>query len=238
MEALARVARDPALSQWFEEQRHFDSAIAAHVQSLPVPAELRSRILTGARVSRPQSWFFSPRRLWAIAAAILVFAALGAWYSMSRSAPDDSWEGGALGALTALTSGREQFDASSADAAELQRWLKANGSPSAALPARMQRLASLGCKRLLWKGHRVSIICFHGPGGELVHLAMVERSALPNPPPEGHPEYETRDGWRMACWSQGNMAMMLATRASESQLRELLSSSVSLIYHLASIAKT
>ena len=46
VEALARVARDPALSQWFEEQRHFDSAIAAHVQSLPVPAELRSRILT------------------------------------------------------------------------------------------------------------------------------------------------------------------------------------------------
>jgi hypothetical protein len=56
----------------------------------------------------------------------------------------------------------------------------------------------------------------------LVHLAMVDRAALTRPPPEGRPVYETRDGWRMASWSQGGTAMMLVTRAEESQLRALL----------------
>ena len=58
-------------------------------------------------------------------------------------------------------------------------------------------------------------------GDQTVHLAMVDRSALDRPPPEGHPEFEARDGWQMACWSQGNMAMMLATKAPESQLRAM-----------------
>jgi hypothetical protein len=97
------------------------------------------------------------------------------------------------------------------------------GSPTAsALPASLQGLASLGCKTISWNGHAISIICFHGPGGELVHLAMTDRAGLENPPPGGHPLYGDRDGWHTAAWSQGDMAMMLVTKAPESQLRALL----------------
>ena len=221
-EALAQAARDPALKVAFEAQRGFDSAVAARVQSIPIPPDLRSRILTGGRISRPSRWV-APRRLWAIAAMLALFAGLGVWYFIHGKDGSDAWEDQALGALNGLLSGQEKFDVSSANVAELQQWLRANGSPSAAaLPDGMQRLASLGCKTLSWNGNRISIICFHGPGGELVHLAMMDRSALAKPPPDGHPVYETRDGWRLACWSQGNMAMMLATRAQESQLHALL----------------
>jgi hypothetical protein len=227
--ALEQAARDPQLKAAFEGQRRFDSVVAASVQSIPVPADLRSRILTGGQISRPGSsihplpWAESARRLWPIAAMIALLASLGAWYSIHSRHDSEAWEGQALDALNQLLAGTAKFDASSPRLADLQQWLRSNGSPSeSALPAGLQHLASLGCKTLSWNGHPISIICFHGPGGELVHLAMMDRSALVKPPPDGHPIYETRDGWRLACWSQGNMAMMLATRAPESQLRALL----------------
>ena len=221
-EALAQAAGDPDLEAWFKEQRHFDSVIATRLQSAPVPGDLRSRILTGGRVSRPAPWAFA-RRLWAIAAVLALFAGLGLWYSIGSRHRPDRWEDQALATLSGLVSGREKFDAESPSVAVLRQWLRANGAPSAsALPAGLQRLAILGCKSIPWHGHPISIICFHGPGGELVHLAMVDRSVVESPPPEGHPAYESKEGWRMASWSQGDMAMMLVTRAPEAQLRALL----------------
>jgi len=220
-DAFARASHDPILKGWLEDQHRFDSGIAVRLQSVPVPPDLRSRILAGGRVSRPTPWF-SARRLWAIAAGVALFAGLGVWYSIESRHPSDQWEDQALANLSEIITGREKFDAKSPNVNDLELWLRANGSPSAAaLPTGLQRLASLGCKTFLWNGHPSSIICFHGPRGEMVHLAMVDRSALKSPPPD-HPVYETRDGWRAACWSQGDTSMMLVTRAPESQLRALL----------------
>lgn len=223
-EALAQAARDPLLEAWFEDQRRFDSAIAARLQALPVPADLRSRILAGGRVSRPVSWL-SARRLWAIAAMVTLFAGLGLWFAVGTGAPSEQWESHALAGLTELVAGREEFDAMSPRVTDLQQWLGLHGSPStgaAALPARLRGLASLGCKTLMWHGHPISIICFHGPGGEMVHLAMVDRAALESPPPDGHPVFEEKEGWRIASWSQDGLSMMLVTKAPQSQLRALL----------------
>jgi hypothetical protein len=223
--ALAQAARDPALNQWFQDQRQFDSAIAASLQSLPIPADLRSRILTGGRISRinrPASWRL-PRRRWAIAAMLVLFAGLAVQVSLRSRHASAQWQNEALTALSGLVSGRENFDATSPRVAELQQWLRANGSPvTGDLPASLRHLASLGCKTVFWHGHPISIICFHGPGGEMVHLAMTARSSLDNPPPDSHPVYAMLDGWHTASWSQGSMAMMLITKAPESQLRSLL----------------
>jgi hypothetical protein len=154
---------------------------------------------------------------------VTLLAGLGAWYSMQSRHQSLAWEGQALDTLNQLVAGREKFDVTSPNALELQQRLLANGSPSAStLPASLQHLTSLGCKTFSWNGHPISIICFHTSSGELVHLAMMDRSALLKPPPDGHPLYHTRDGWNLASWSQGNTAMMLATRAPESQLRTLL----------------
>jgi anti-sigma factor RsiW len=219
--ALALAAADPVLAAWIEDQRRFDSAIASRLQSIPVSADLRTRILAGGRVSRPVPWF-SARRLWAIAALITLFAGLGLWYSGGARPDPDGWKSQTIATVSSLLSGQTKFDVESPSVADLQQWLHANGSPDSTLPDALRRLASAGCKTIMWNGHPISIICFHGPGGEMVHLAMVDRAALSSPPPEGHPEFATRDGWRMASWSQGDVAMMLITRAQESQLRTLL----------------
>lgn len=240
-EALVQAERDPTLKTWFDDQRRTDSAIAARLKSVPVPADLRSRILTGGRLSqpgRPRPWF-STRHFWAIAATIAVFVGLASWYTGTRigtgassqiaatARPVSEWQDQAMATLTQLVAGKAAFDAQSPKIADLQQWLHANGSPVAStLPGSVQQMASLGCKIISWNGHPASLICFHGPNGELVHLAMVDRTAIANPPPEGHPIYGERNGWRMACWSQDGMAMMLLTKAPESQLRTLLAVSI------------
>ena len=221
-EALAQAVRDPSLKGWLEDQQHFDSAVAARVQSLSIPSGLRSRILTGGRLSRPAP-FFSARRLWAAAALLLLFAGLGAFYTMQARRESVAWENQALSTLSELVAGRATFDAKSPSVNELRQWLRANGSPiPVALPAGLQQMAGIGCKMAWWDGHPISILCFHCPAGDSVHLAIMDRSALRNPPPDGQPVYETRGDWNIASWSQGNMAMMLATQAPESQLRILL----------------
>lgn len=104
-DALAQAARDPALDQWFQDQRQFDSAIAAGLQSLPLPADLRSRILTGgriSRISRPASWRL-PRRLWAIAAMLLLFAGLAVQVSLRSRHASAQWQNEALTALSGLS---------------------------------------------------------------------------------------------------------------------------------------
>jgi len=221
-QALAQAASDPALKTWMDGQRQFDSAIAARVQSITIPADLRSRILTGGRVSTPAPSTFA-RRVWAIAAMVTLFAGLGAWSLIQSRRASHEWEDQALAVLSQLVSGGAKFDATSPDVTKLQLWLGANGAPGQPpLPISIQHLASLGCKTITYHGHPISIICFQGQGGELVHLAMTARSSLQHPPPQGPPVYETRDGWNLATWSQGDMAMMLATRAPESQLHDLL----------------
>src|SRR5271163_2949937 len=87
-EAVAQASRDPILNAWFEDQHRFDSGIAVRLQSVPVPPDLRSRILVVGRVSRPAPWF-STRRLWAIAAMVALFAGLGLWYSIESRHPAD-----------------------------------------------------------------------------------------------------------------------------------------------------
>jgi hypothetical protein len=232
-DALVQAKRDPTLKAWFDDQRKADTAIAAHLKSVPVPADLRSRILTGGRVSRPRPWF-STRHFWAIAAMVAVFVGMASWYTVVRPAslgasristaprPASEWQDTAMSTLSQLVAGKATFDAQSPKIADLQQWLHSNGSPTGNLPANVQGMSSLGCKTIAWNGHRASLICFHGPNGELVHLAMVNRDAIANPPPEGQPLYVKRDGWKMACWSDGKMAMMLLTKAPESQLHALL----------------
>lgn len=224
-EALAQAGADPLLKTWFDDQRRFDSAVAARLQSIAAPADLRSRILAGGRVSRPQPWFRG-RRLWAIAAMVTIFSTLGLWSTTSRLQRQAQWQDRALATLAQLTTSQMEFDAKSNNVADLQQWLRKGGAPVAStIPASLQRLASIGCKTVSWDGRPISIICFHGPGGDLVHLAMMKRSGMPDPPGT-EPVYGSRDGWRTATWSQGDMAMMLATRAPEAMLHSLLALSL------------
>ncbi len=47
-EALQEVAANPGLAEWFAEEQAFDRAIAAHLEAVPAPFGLKTRILASA----------------------------------------------------------------------------------------------------------------------------------------------------------------------------------------------
>src|ERR1051326_4974060 len=58
-EALGEVERNPELARWFAEEQAFDRAMAAHLQAVPAPFGLKTRILAqgmAPATSRTSRW--------------------------------------------------------------------------------------------------------------------------------------------------------------------------------------
>jgi anti-sigma-K factor RskA len=73
-EALALAERDPELRRWFERQRSLDATLAAKLQQVAPPAELREAIMAGVRASQPRRPWWAHRGWLAAAAAIAIIA--------------------------------------------------------------------------------------------------------------------------------------------------------------------
>jgi anti-sigma factor RsiW len=219
-DAITQAERDPELAQWFQGQRQFDAEISDALGAVPLPRDLRTKILAGGKVSRPRVWSTS-RTILALAAGIVLLAALaGVW---SKRAPAlDRWQRDALAVISMLGSGAERFDLESDNAAVLQGWLREQHAPApTALPVALQSLPALGCKTLSSDGRAVSIICFKMRDGEIVHLVVTDQGTLGDAPPT-EPRFVQEDGWKTASWSANGRACMLATKAPERELRDVL----------------
>src|SRR5438067_7586948 len=80
-EALQEIGKDPELARWLAEEREFDRAVAAHLNSVPVPFALKTRVLAnmGPQTATKRRWL-AP--LAAAGAALLLLALI---ISVSRS---------------------------------------------------------------------------------------------------------------------------------------------------------
>ncbi len=219
-EALSQAAGDPDLARWFEEERRFDSAMSDALRTVPVPRDLQERILSGGKISRPN---FSMRRrgVLALAALLLALAVLGAvvW---PRAARLDRWQQDALALIPTFSTGENSFDLEGNDPTTLQRWLQAKNAPAPApLPTGLKGLDSIGCKTFRSGAQLVSLICFHLPNRQYIHLVVTDRATLSRPPP-AQARFARLGNWRTASWSANGRAYMLATTASESELRNVL----------------
>jgi hypothetical protein len=56
-EALAAVARDPELAQWFKAHRTLDEAVHRGFLQIAVPGNLRERILTCPKITGLVAWW-------------------------------------------------------------------------------------------------------------------------------------------------------------------------------------
>lgn len=219
-EAMAQAERDPELTAWFESERQFDAAVAAALNAVPPPRDLRAKILAGGEASRPRTW--SPRRsVLALAAGLVLLAALASIW-LSRAPGLAGWQRDALATIPKFGTGAETFDLVDRDPVALQRFLQTRNAPAPeALPAALRSLPSLGCKTITSDGRAVSIICFKMRTGESIHLVVTEENSLSRPPP-AEPRFVAEAGWATASWSAHGRACMLATKGSEKDLRAVL----------------
>jgi hypothetical protein len=224
--ALEAAKNDPALAQWLAEQQEFDRAVAERLRAVPVPADLKAKILAGAAVSRRRAWWSQPRAL-AIAAMLAVFFAIGGFW-MGRPAGLAEWQKNGLAVLNGIVAGERNFDMKNGDPKQLTAWLASRSMPvPGTMPTTLDGKPSLGCKTINWDGHKMSLICFDLGGGESVHLFVTNRAGLAGVPPDGpKPQIvqTTVEGkpWTVALWNEGDKTLMLASQQGEAPLRRVL----------------
>jgi len=220
--ALALVETDRELKAWWEAQQAFDRKVAAKIEEIEPPDDLRAAILAGSKLHRlpPQPFF----PLWlAAAAAIAILCAVGISFHAERAAARHiSTDNFHNATLAFLGNDTPVLGMTSSDHDKVMAWLKDHKSPMGDLPGKMSDLPSVGCQKIDVQGHSVSLICFTLAGGRLIHLFVVRSNDLADPPAEASPQFQEVNGWSTASWSDGPMSYMLATQAGEDVLRQLL----------------
>lgn len=220
-EALAQARRDPQLSAWLDESQRFDQVISEKLRGVAVPAGLRSTILAGAKMSRPRPWW-QGSRVWALAAAFAILAALGALW-LGKAARLDTWQTDSLAVLDQIESGAVNLDFEHEKPAQLTDWLRERAAPvPSALPPALAAHPTFGCKTIDAQGRKVSLLCFDLGNKEQAHLFTTPRAGLKIAPPDRHPIFSRLRNWNLASWRSGGHVQMLASELDAEKLRALL----------------
>ncbi len=213
-EALRLVQSDPALSAWFERQQTFDAMVARGLQDLPVPFGLREAILARAASARAEKAAALPWWHWrrpipvsAVAAVFVVLAAVvGVWLSQ-RPDPFDEFRMTVIGETSDHS---PHLKLKTNDIAQVRRWLSEHlGIRDLVLPPGLAGFKVNGCEVLDWHGQQVGLICL-GEGLRHLHLYVVDRRDLANPPAADQPVFANCNGWKTAAWSHNNKTYLLS----------------------------
>jgi len=221
-EALRAMESDPELAQWFAATQECDRAVIAKLKSVPVPADLVERIRAGKSVTDTGAsrW---PRRQWlALAALVVVLAALAALL-VPRSVPGD---------LAAFRNDMADFmdrrwdhtfDLSDPEFVKVKQWLESRtDSIQIDVPLTLAASRTIGCKTFSWHGNTATLICFMPKSaGTIVHILIVNRSALTDAPGE-EPQLAKLANWNSAAWSRGDKVYLALTTAEADKLGSCL----------------
>lgn len=220
-EALGESERNPELAQWFADEQAFDQAIAAHLEKMPAPFGLKTRILANAgRTESPTSrWLVGL----ATVAALLFLCAqiISFWRNPTAAAgalPDYSRE------MVSFVRIPPALDMETKDLGKIQNWVAQKKNFSVVAPPALASLEPVGCRALSFRGHDVTLICFHRDGNRLAHLFIVDRAALPTLKPGQRPIFSTEGEWTTASWAQGGHVYMITVQGDRAAVQSYLPS--------------
>jgi hypothetical protein len=221
--ALRTARSDAELSYWLKEAREFDVAVGKKLkEAMPVPPDLRTTIMAGARFSHPVRCSWRRVALGGLAAAALLMIGIAALIFRAGE-PLAGWQLAALDLIPCLTSGQIPLDRQSRDVREIQSWLEGANVPApAVLPAGLSRLKSIGCKTFFWRNQPVSIICFQKGEEGFVHLVVIARQSAADSSTNDPPRWVKRGEWLTATWSKGPQTYMVAARFAGNVLKAVL----------------
>lgn len=206
-EALEETRRDEELARWFAQEQDFDSAIAKHLDSLPAPFGLKTRILANATPATVTRWRWAPS-LAAIAAALFLLAQIiSVWRSFagphSGSLSDYQKE------MMSFVELQPPLEMESLTIKPIEQWLVNRKAPLGEIPPGVAAVETMGCRILSFRSHPVSLICFcHGK--TVAHLFLVDRAALPMLKPNAEPIFRQERDWTTVSWAGNHYAHMLA----------------------------
>ena len=209
-EALQETARNPQLARWFAEEQAFDEAMAAHLAAVPAPFGLKTRILAQANPPA-RSWTLRWTLGLASLAALLFLLAqvVSLWRNpapASAALPDYARE------MVSFIQLPPSLEMESHDLGAIKNWLVRKETTTVKIPSALAALEPVGCRILSFRGHDVTLICFHRDGNQLAHLFVVERAALPGLKPGEGPVFSAEGEWTTASWAEKDRVYMIAVQ--------------------------
>lgn len=220
-EALQQAERNPELAGWLAEEQAFDRAVAGHLDAVPVPFGLKTRILAQAAApatSRSSRWLVG---LAGVAALLFLFAQVVDHWRQPGPAASDLLPGYAS-EMVSFIKLDPPLEMESPDLSAIKVWLAQKEALRPDVPPHLTALAPVGCRILSYRGHKVTLICFHREGGGLAHLFVVDRTALPGLQPGDAPLLQREGDWTTASWAEKDRVYMLAVQGDPATVQRYL----------------
>ncbi len=227
-EALELVRMHPALGEWFARQQDFDLALSAEHEQVPVPRELRDRILASvtARKADPKT----KRRAWwrgavplafagAAAVAVLVGVTFVLWPKPKLPAADSALAAVAIDdAQRPKTHGGGHGE----ETATLKGLLnKPTTQLSDPLPTNYTALRDAGCRKITVEGRDVLEVCFKRNGVGL-HCYIARREDFPTLTAPSKPTVTDKSNASVATWADSANLYIVVTKPDRAALEKLL----------------
>ncbi len=214
-DALREAARDPELAAWFAEARQFDAWMGEKLLAASVPAEVKSRVLSGAPIAKATH---RTHLRWAIplAAAAVLTAALLLWQSFTPARPSRAL---AMQAIS-FTGGMPALQFVCFDASAVAGWVnKQPGAQRAGLqlndPGQALFMKMIGSSIVDWDGQPVVMICLQNDR-QMAMLYILDDSTARLP--EGTSETMEKDGWATRTMRAGGQVRILTTKGRAEDL--------------------
>lgn len=217
-EALRKIAGDDDLRRWFAEEQDFDRIVGAHLNSVPVPFGLKTRILANRlpRTTAKSRWVAT---LAATAAALFFLVQLirSMHGSDQRSGSATEYEQEMMSFIKLPP----PLEMESLEIGPIKQWIIERKAPLADIPQGVAAVETMGCRILYFRGYPVTLICFcHGQ--TVAHLLIVDRAALPGVKGGEPPVLASQGDWTTATWADQHYVCMIAVHDSRSAAQRYL----------------
>ena len=221
-DALAHAERDPELRTWLEQQRKFDTSVAAKLKAIAPPAELRAAIFAGVRASQPRrQWWTSPTWL-AAAAVVAVLAAVSV--SLRRSSSTPTVAQLASFAMKDLAEAHDGHVGHPPEFAGLQAQLASVKLPLTAqggVAIDLDELRRNNCRSVKIAGREVFEICFQRDG-TWFHLYVARRNDFAPGSVDPKALLASTGDYAGTAWADAQNVYALVTSAGKEALRRVI----------------
>jgi hypothetical protein len=219
-EAIKRAEADPDLARWWADEQALDRIIEAKLLSTEAPSDLEERLLSRGKIGGAR-WNNRRRLITLAVAAVVVLAAFfGSWkgpFQPAASLADYRDE------MISFVKVEPTLELQSTQLSHVTDWLQKSGAASQLeIPKELQKLTPLGSRILRFRGHDVALICFRRPEGDLVHLFVIDRAALPKFSRAGGHQVSSEEKWTAAAWPEDDKVYLLVVEGDHELLERFL----------------
>jgi hypothetical protein len=224
-EALEAAQRDPELAAWLEEHGAVYSAIRGKLKEIPIPADLKRRIILD-HASRSRVIKFPAAVKYALAAAAVIALTITGWLWFAPANNSGFAQYRVRMASKAARGYNMDFfvpDQAAIRAEFVARKLPVDYTFSKTLGS----LPATGGAVAKFEEHPVEMLCLYdgvnsGGGRNDLWVFVAARSSVPGAPLPGKKEFLTTSGMMTVSWTQGDKVYLIVGAGDEKTLGKYL----------------